>query len=353
MPSPAQLRFVAQTLPRPVARCGKTGGVHIVILAGGVGGSRFVRGARHAHPDATIDVVVNTADDITLHGLRVSPDLDTMMYALGDGIDEERGWGRSDEGWRIMDELATYGVEPTWFSLGDRDMATHIIRTELMNAGYRLADVTAALSQRWLGADSPIRILPMTEDRVETHIVIEDPDAPSGRRTMHFQEYWVRHRAAQPALQTLQIGIKDTTPGPGVTESFAKADLILIAPSNPVVSIGPILAVPGIRAALRAAKAPVLGVSGIIGDAPVLGMAHRLLPTIDVEVSAAGVGRHYGSRTQGGILDGWLVDSQDAAAAAELTAEGLPTAATGLLMDSPAETARFIGVGEALIGWSA
>ncbi|NLT30959.1 MAG: 2-phospho-L-lactate transferase [Propionibacterium sp.] len=324
--------------------------MHIVILAGGVGGSRFVRGVRHAHPEATIDVIVNTADDITLHGMRVCPDLDTMMYALGDGIDPDRKWGRNDEGWRIMDELRTYGVEPTWFALGDRDVATHIIRTELMNAGYRLADVTAALCHRWLGPESKIRILPMTEDRVESHVVVDDPEAPSGRRTMHFQEYWVRHRAEPDALEHLLIGIKETSPAPGVTESIAAADLILIAPSNPVVSIGPVLAVPGIRAAIRAAKAPVLGVSGIIGDAPVLGMAHRLLPVIGVEVSAAGVGRHYGHRDSGGLLDGWLVHDTDAGAAEALTAEGLPTVATPLMMDDPAATARFLAVGEELVG---
>lgn len=252
-----------------------------------------------------------------------------------------------------MDELRTYGVEPTWFALGDRDVATHIIRTELMNAGYKLADVTAALCHRWLGAEARIRLLPMTENRVESHVVVDDPEAPSGRRTMHFQEYWVRHRAELEAVQHVLIGIKDTTPAPGVTEAIARADLVLIAPSNPVVSIGPVLAVPGIRAAIRAAKAPVLGVSGIIGDAPVLGMAHRLLPAIGVEVSAAGVGRHYGSRTAGGLLDGWLVDETDAATADELSAEGLPTAATPLLMTDPAETARFLGVGEQLVGWSA
>lgn len=322
--------------------------MHIVILAGGVGGSRFARGVRAAHPDADLSVIVNTADDITLHGLRISPDLDTMMYALGDGIDPARGWGRMDETWHVKEELAAYGVEPSWFGLGDRDVATHLVRTQMMDAGYPLSEVTRALCTRWLGDREPINLLPMTDDRVESHVVVEDAAAPSGRRAMHFQEYWVRWHAEPTALDVLTVGVEQATPAPGVLEAIAGADLVLIAPSNPVVSIGPIVQVTGIRAALRTGSAPVAGFSGILSGAPVLGMAHRLLPAIGVDVDAAAVGRHYGSRVTGGLLDAWLVHTGDEEAADALTAEGLPTLATPLLMDTPEHTARFVAEGAAL-----
>jgi LPPG:FO 2-phospho-L-lactate transferase len=316
--------------------------MQIVVLAGGVGGSRFTAGVRAAYPDAEISVVVNTADDITLHGLRICPDLDTMMYALGGGADTERGWGRAGETWSVLDELGAYGVEPLWFSLGDRDIATHLVRTQLMNAGYPLSEVTAALCSRWLTHDPLLRLLPMTDDRTETHVVIADPDEPSGRRAVHFQEYWVRLHAEPDALAVVQVGIEATTAAPGVVEAIAAADLILLAPSNPVVSIGPIVAVPGVRAALLGATAPVIGFSGILGGAPVLGMAHKLLPAIGVEVDAAAVGRHYGARSRGGLLDLWVVDARDGAAAASLSAEGQPTLSLDLMMSSPDATSTFV-----------
>jgi len=316
--------------------------MQIVVLAGGVGGSRFTTGVRAAYPDAEITVVVNTADDITLHGLRICPDLDTMMYALGGGADTERGWGRAGETWSVLDELGAYGVEPLWFSLGDRDIATHLVRTQLMNAGYPLSEVTAALCSRWLAHDPGLRLLPMTDDRAETHVVIADPGESSGRRAVHFQEYWVRLHAEPEALAVVQVGIEATTPGPGVVEAIAAADLILLAPSNPVVSIGPIVSVPGVRAALLRATGPVIGFSGILGGAPVLGMAHKLLPAIGVEVDAAAVGRHYGVRSRGGLLDLWVVDGGDSSAAESLSADGQPTVATDLIMSSPAATSTFV-----------
>lgn len=322
----------------------------IVVLAGGVGGSRFVRGVRKAYPEADISVLVNTADDIDLHGLHISPDLDTMMYSLGDGIDAERGWGRAGESWRVFDELAAYGAEPSWFGLGDRDLATHLIRTQMLAAGYPLSAVTRALCTRWLGhpgasgdaTPERLHLLPMTDDRVQTHIVIDDPDSPSGVRAVHFQEYWVRLRAEPAARRVLQVGIEDATPAPGVSEAIAAADLVLIAPSNPVVSIGPILAVPGIGPALRAVVAPVIGFSGIIGGSPVLGMAHRLLPAIDVAVDAGAVGLHYGARSGGGLLDAWIVDNADAETVPTVRAAGLIADSTDLIMTDPAATAEFV-----------
>ena len=316
--------------------------MRIVVLAGGVGGSRFTTGVRAAYPDAEIIVIVNTADDITLHGLRICPDLDTMMYALGGGNDVERGWGRSGETWQILNELTAYGVEPLWFSLGDRDLGTHLVRTQLLNAGYPLSEVTAALTTRWLAHEPQLRLLPMTDDRVETHVTIADDQVAGGRRAVHFQEYWVRLHAEPAALDITLVGRESARPAPGVTEAIREADLILVAPSNPVVSIGPILQVAGIRQALQDAAAPVVGFAGILGGAPVLGMAHRLLPAIGVAVDAAAVGRHYGSRAVGGVLDLWVMDSADADSAVGLEADGLPVAVTGLIMSSPDATAEFL-----------
>ena len=314
----------------------------IVVLAGGVGGSRFTAGVRRAYPDATVTIVGNTADDITIHGLRVCPDLDTLMYTLGGGGDSERGWGRIDESWRAIEELRAYGAEPTWFGLGDRDLGTHLVRTGMLAAGVPLSEVTARLCARWWAHDPGLRLLPMTDDPVETYVDIADAGAPEGRRSVHFQEYWVRLHAEPEALAIGQVGIEAARPAPGVEEAVATADLVLVGPSNPVVSIGPILGVPGVRAALRAAPAPVVGFSGILHGAPVLGMAHRLLPTIGVAVDAVAVGRHYGSRSRDGVLDAWVLDSADAASAASLGADG-PTPLVGdLVMSSPDATAAFV-----------
>ena len=316
--------------------------VRIVILAGGVGGSRFVAGARRAYPEAEITVVVNTADDITLHGLRICPDVDTLMYTLGGGGDADRGWGRAGETWRVMAELSAYQVEPSWFSLGDLDLATHLVRTELLAAGYSLSQVTDALCRRWLSADPKLRLVPMSDDRVETHIVIADERAPGGRRALHFQEYWVRLRAKPDALEVRYVGSDAATPAAGLVEQIEAADLILVAPSNPVVSIAPILAIRGLRAAIASAPAPVVGFAGILGGAPVLGMAHRLLPAIGVAVTAGAVARYFGARSRGGVLDTWALDPADAAEAPEVAAAGIRPVVCRLIMSEPAATARFI-----------
>ena len=157
-------------------------------------------------------MVANTADDLWVHGLKVCPDLDTVMYTLGDGIDAERGWGRRDETWAVKEELAAYGVEPTWFGLGDRDVATHLVRTQMLEAGYPLSAVTEALCRRW---EPGVRLLPMSDDRVETHVVVADAEAPSGRRAMHFQEYWIRLRAQVPVEQLVVVGLDESPPPPG------------------------------------------------------------------------------------------------------------------------------------------
>jgi LPPG:FO 2-phospho-L-lactate transferase len=303
--------------------------VHIVVLAGGVGGARFLRGVLAAAPGAEVTAVVNTGDDVTLHGLRICPDLDTVMYTLGGGIDDERGWGRLDETWTVKEELAAYGAEPTWFGLGDRDLATHLVRTRMLDAGYPLSAVTAALADRWRPG---VTLLPMSDQRVETHVVVTDPD--SGRQqAIHFQEWWIKHRAALEPQAFVQVGVDDATPAPGVAEAFAAADVVLLAPSNPVVSIGTVLGVPGLREALLAGSAPVVGLSPVVGGSVVRGMADRCLPAIGVEVSAEGVGRHYGARSSGGLLDAWLVHTGDPA-----QVPGVDVRAVHLLMDSPYAT---------------
>jgi LPPG:FO 2-phospho-L-lactate transferase len=305
--------------------------MQIVVPAGGIGAARFLRGLRAAVPDADITVIGNTADDITLFGLRVCPDLDTVMYTLGGGIHEEQGWGRSDETFVLRDEFALYGVGPAWFGLGDRDLATHVVRSQMLAAGYPLSDVTAALCRRW---QPGVTLLPMSDDRVETHVVIDDAEAPGGRRAVHFQEYWVRLHAAPKAHEIVPVGADDATAGPGVLDAIGTADVIVLPPSNPVVSIGTILSVPGIRAALEHSAAPIVGLSPIVGGAPVRGMADKVLAAIGVETSAEAVALHYGPR----LLDGWLVDTSDAGAVAGVEAAGIAARAVPLLMTDLAAT---------------
>ncbi|MEU9773560.1 MULTISPECIES: 2-phospho-L-lactate transferase [unclassified Streptomyces] len=303
--------------------------MRIVVLAGGIGGARFLRGLRSAAPEADVTVIGNTGDDIHLFGLKVCPDLDTVMYTLGGGIDEEQGWGRRDESFRVKSELAAYGVGPEWFGLGDRDFATHIVRTQMLGAGYPLSAVTEALCTRW---NPGVRLLPMSDDRVETHVAVT---LDGERRVIHFQEYWVRLRASVDAEAVVPVGADEAKPAPGVLQALAEADVILLPPSNPVVSIGTILAVPGIREAVASAAAPVVGLSPIVGGAPVRGMADKVLAAVGVESTAAAVARHYGA----GLLDGWLVDTADAASAPEVEEAGIRCLAVPLMMTDTGATA--------------
>ncbi|MCB5911154.1 2-phospho-L-lactate transferase [Streptomyces pinistramenti] len=317
--------------------------MRIVVLAGGIGGARFLRGLKAAAPEADITVIGNTGDDIHLFGLKVCPDLDTVMYTLGGGINEEQGWGRDDESFRVKEELAAYGVGPEWFGLGDRDFATHIVRTQMLDAGFALSAVTEALCARW---QPGVRLLPMTDDRVETHVAIGEGGE---RRAVHFQEYWVRMRASVDAHAVVPVGAEQATPAPGVLEAVADADLILFPPSNPVVSIGTILAVPGIRDAVAASGAPVIGLSPIVGDAPVRGMADKVLAAVDVESTAAAVARYYGAKgrsvaqtERAGLLDGWLVDTVDAGSVGEVEAAGIRCRAVPLMMTDVDATAAMV-----------
>ncbi|WP_109474211.1 2-phospho-L-lactate transferase [Ornithinimicrobium cavernae] len=294
--------------------------MRVTALAGGVGGARFVRGLLHElrevrqDRDSEVVVIGNTGDDITLFGLRICPDLDTLLYTLGGGVDESQGWGRADESHTVQQELAALGAQPQWFGLGDRDFAAHIARSQWLGQGQTLSQVTERLAQRWGLPDQGVRLLPATDTPIETHVVIDDP--AGGEQAVHFQQWWVQLLAAVRAHRFTVAGLGQAVPAPGVLDALRTSDVILLPPSNPVVSIGIILGIPGVRDALRGSRAPVVGVSPIIGGAPVRGHADACLAALDVEVSATGVAGLYAD-----FLDGWLVDDADAAGAAGLRAE--------------------------------
>ena len=288
--------------------------MRITALAGGVGGARFLRGLR-AHfdrtptlSDATVTVIGNTGDDINLFGLRVCPDLDTIMYTLGGAVHQEQGWGRADETHAVQGELEAYGAQPQWFSLGDLDFGTHIARSQWLGQGLSLSEVTARLCARWGLPELGVRLLPMTDSPVQTHVVIGG-EGQSPQKAVHFQEWWVRMNAAIPAQKFIAVGMDRATPAPGVLDAIREADIILLPPSNPVVSIGIILGVPGVRDALRGSAAPVVGVSPLIGGAPVRGHADVCLSAIGVDSTTQAVAGLYAD-----FLDGWLVDDADASA---------------------------------------
>jgi LPPG:FO 2-phospho-L-lactate transferase len=279
-----------------------------------VGGARFLRGLL-AHfdrtpnlSDASVTVIGNTGDDINLFGLRVCPDLDTLMYTLGGAVHEEQGWGRANETQAVQGELAAYGAQPQWFGLGDLDFGTHIARSQWLGQGLSLSEVTARLCARWGLPELGVRLLPMTDSPVQTHVVIGG-EGQSPQKAVHFQEWWVRMNAAIPAQKFIAVGMDRATPAPGVLDAIREADIILLPPSNPVVSIGIILGVPGVRDALRGSAAPVVGVSPLIGGAPVRGHADVCLSAIGVDSTTQAVAGLYAD-----FLDGWLVDDADASA---------------------------------------
>ena len=344
-------------------QCGAHGADHLVsvdvkvtVLVGGIGGARFLLGVQrflglgqfadrspHGGGDADhqLTAVVNIGDDAWMFGVRICPDLDTCMYTLGGGIDPERGWGHRDETWHAKEELAAYGVQPDWFGLGDRDLATHLVRSQMLRAGYPLSQVTEALCDRW----SPgATLLPASDDRCETHVVVTDPDT-GDQKAIHFQEWWVRYRAQIPTHSFAFIGAETATAAPGVVDAITGADIVMLAPSNPVVSIGATLAIGGIRAALRSTPAPVVGYSPIVSGKPLRGMADECLSVIGVETSSQAVGRHYGARSATGLLDYWLVHETDDADVPGVTVAGVP-----LLMADPGATAEMVRAGLDLAG---
>lgn len=309
--------------------------MRITALCGGIGGARFLLGLRTLGHDVT--AIVNTGDDFTVLGLRICPDLDSVLYTLGDGIDRERGWGREGETFRVRDELTAYAATvseaeplvPSWFGLGDLDLATHLLRSHWLRDGVALSTVTEWLCERW---PTGITMLPASDDGIETHVQLAN-------ESIHFQEWWVRLRASVPATGFEVRGAATAKPAPGVIEAIESADVVLLAPSNPVVSIGVVLAVPDIADALRATPAPVVGLSPIIGGAPVRGMADACLTAIGVETTADAVARHYGLRRDGGLIDGWLVDDVDGGVVPGLRDAGFAADAVPLLMRDVGATA--------------
>jgi len=298
--------------------------MQIVALAGGIGAGKFLRGVDHSFPGELATVVVNTGDDIQIHGLHVSPDVDSVCYWLAGLMDRERGWGRAGETFNAMEAMRSSGAIDAWFNLGDRDLATHVLRTQLLSEGRTLSEATVAIRERLLGLAIDVR--PMSDDPVTTRIEVFD--ASGGALDLHFQEYWVKRHAADPVKAIRFEGIERAAPAPGVLDAIASADVLLICPSNPVVSIGPILAVPGVSEAVAARRGPVVGVSPIVGGAPLAGMADKLMPVAGLEVSALGTARAYGD-----LLTGWVIDERDRDSAPQIEDElGLRVAVTDTVM---------------------
>lgn len=296
----------------------------ITALAGGVGAARFLRGVVRVVPPAVLTVIVNTGDDEEFFGLSVSPDLDTVTYTLAGAVDAEKGWGLPDETHRCLDALERYFPE-TWFGLGDADLATHLFRTERLRRGEPLSRVTAEIARRWNVA---ARVLPMSDDRVRTVVTTEDGVLP-------FQEYFVNRRAEGQVSAVTFRHVETARPAPGVCEAIAAADLIVLPPSNPIVSIGPILALPGVRETLRRAAAPVAAVSPLIAGKPVKGPADRMLAGLGIEVSAAGIADSYDDFVDTFVLDRRDVEGESAGAAAmckRIEALGMNVLVTETLM---------------------
>ncbi len=289
-----------------------------------MGNARFVLGlrafTRSLAAPASITAVINVGDDMWLAGLRITPDLDTVMYALAGVNDVERGWGRVGDTERVSAELAEWGVGWPWFTLGDLDLGAHITRTSLLKDGLPLSAVVERMTARWpLG----VRMIPATDQEVETHVVTDQGE-------LHFQEWSTRHRASLAPSGFVSRGIEAAVPAPGVIEAIEGADLILLAPSNPIVSLRPVLQIPGVREAVCSASAPVVGLSPIIGGTVVRGMADQCLTAEGIETSALAVARHLGARSSGGLLDAWLVDEVDADAVEHLEREGIRSRAVPL-----------------------
>jgi LPPG:FO 2-phospho-L-lactate transferase len=294
----------------------------VVAIAGGIGAGKFLRGLVRVVRAEDLCVVVNTGDDIEMHGLRISPDLDSVTYWLAGEMDRERGWGRRNETFRATEELARFDAEAAWFGLGDLDLATHLFRTRRLAAGAALSEVTARIAGRF---GVRVRLLPMTDEAVTTRVVVDQAGA---ERDLHFQEYWVRRAARDRIVRIVFDGVDDARPAPGVLEAIDAADAVVLCPSNPVVSIGPVLAVPGMREAIANKRPAVVGVSPIVAGAPLGGMADKLMPAAGLEVSALGAAHAHRA-----VLGGWVVDQADRDLAPKIEeALEIPVAVTDSIM---------------------
>jgi len=293
----------------------------VTVLAGGVGAARFLEGVVQALPPEDVTVISNTGDDDEFFGLHVSPDIDTVIYTLAGAIDPAQGWGLEGETYRALEALRRFGYE-TWFNLGDRDLATHAVRTRLLREGATLSEATA----RVVAAFGPrLRILPMSDDPVRTVVSTDDGD-------LRFQQYFVQRRTQVDVRAVRFEGVEAARPAPGVLDAIETADAVLVAPSNPVVSIGPLLAVPGVRDALRRTRAKVVAISPIIGGRTVKGPADRMMASLGMAATAAGVADAYRD-----FLDVLVVDEEDAALAPEIEAAGTRCIVAQTIMRGPAE----------------
>ena len=309
----------------------------LVALAGGVGAARLLRGLVRVVDPADVTVVVNTGDDVVLHGLHVSPDVDTILYTLGGVVNPETGWGLATESWTVLRELDSLGGE-SWFRLGDKDLATHLYRSERLARGATLSQVTAELAVR---RGVAVRVLPMSDEPVRTRLTLAEdaPGAPAGTEVA-FQDYFVRLAHAVAVASVRFAGAERARPAPGVLEAIERAEVVIACPSNPIVSLGPIMAVPGVRDALQARRARVVAVSPIVAGAALKGPADRLLVELGHQASAVGVARLHASWA--GTL---VIDEQDAGLAALVGAEGVRAVVAPTIMSSPeraAELARTV-----------
>lgn len=289
----------------------------VVVLAGGVGAARLLRGLVRVVEPTQVTAVVNTADDVTLHGLHVSPDLDTVTYTLAEAVNPETGWGLAGETWQAMEMVGRYGGLD-WFNLGDRDLGTHLYRTHRLSEGATLAEATAEIVSAW-GLD--LTVLPVTNDPIETRVTVADEGE------IGFQEYFVRRQHDVAVSAVRFVGADACRPAPGVVEALHDADAVIIAPSNPIVSIGPLLAVPGVADAIRAVHHKVIAVSGIVGGRALKGPADRLLTELGHEASVVGVARIYADLAA--VL---AIDDQDAELADAVDAEGIRPLVTDTIM---------------------
>ncbi|HET8562434.1 MAG TPA: 2-phospho-L-lactate transferase [Candidatus Binatia bacterium] len=296
----------------------------LVVLTGGTGGAKLIQGLSHEVDPAELTIVCNTADDFILHGLYICPDIDTITYTLAGVSDDAKGWGINSDTFTLLEQLEKYGCE-TWFKLGDKDLATHIARTKRMREGLTLSQVTDEL-RRSLGVQATV--IPMSNDKVQTRVITDDGE-------LSFQEFFVRERWAPEVKAVAYSGIEESRPAPGLINGILQATGIVICPSNPVTSIGPILAVPGIRPALKETKAPVLGISPIIQNAPVSGPAHKLMSAQGSEVSAFGVAKLYAD-----LLDRWFIATEDEKHAGNIETLGIKVVATSIRMDALSDKRR-------------
>ena len=302
----------------------------VTVLAGGVGAARLLTGMVRAVPPASVTAVVNTGDDMVLHGLAISPDVDTVTYTVAGAIDPERGWGLRDETWQAMATLERYGGA-TWFGLGDRDLGTHLYRTQRQAEGAPLSTVTGEIARAW-GLE--LTVLPVTDDPLRTMITLADTGEEIG-----FQDYFVARRHAVPVKGVRVAGAPEARPAPGVLDAIAGAGTVVVAPSNPIVSIGPVLAVPGVQEAVEARRDTVVAISPLVGGRALKGPADRLLRELGHEESVVGVARLYAPFT--GTL---VIDEADADRADEVRAEGLRCVVTDTIMRDPAAAAALSAV---------